>query len=90
MLPLGYLLAIKFEFGLPGLWFALSIAWFLATIVYTYVLLTSDWSTQIVLMKNENHAKEIDHHNSKGMNTDDDVSQKDDHNIRSSEPTRMA
>jgi MATE family multidrug resistance protein len=84
MLPLGYLLAIKFKYGLPGLWFALSTAWFLITVVYTYVVLTSDWRNQIILMKEENHAKEID------MNMDDDLSQKDDHDTKSSELTRMA
>jgi len=36
MLPLGYFLALQKGYGLVGLWFAMSVAWLIATIGYIY------------------------------------------------------
>ncbi len=46
MLPLGYLLAIRYDYGLTGLWFSMSVAWLLATVYYMYVVLNTDWDEQ--------------------------------------------
>ena len=46
MLPLGWLLAVRYELGLVGLWTAMSIAWLLATAIYLAVILFSDWQKQ--------------------------------------------
>lgn len=46
MLPLGWLLAIRYGLGLVGLWTAMSIAWLLATVIYLAVILLSDWQQQ--------------------------------------------
>jgi len=43
MLPLGYLLALKWSYGLAGLWFAMSAGWLVATCMYMYIVVTSDW-----------------------------------------------
>eukprot|EP01035_Chromulina_nebulosa_P023397 gene23397-30322_t len=46
MLPLGWLLAVRYGLGLVGLWTAMSIAWLLATVIYLAVILFSDWQKQ--------------------------------------------
>jgi hypothetical protein len=46
MLPLGWLLAVRYGLGLVGLWTAMSIAWLLATVIYLAVILFSDWQQQ--------------------------------------------
>ena len=34
--------------GLPGLWFAMSTAWLVSTVVYLFVVVRTDWSKQVV------------------------------------------
>jgi len=46
MLPGGYWLALKLRYGLIGLWFAMSIAWFVATCAYFYIVVSTDWQLQ--------------------------------------------
>jgi MATE family multidrug resistance protein len=46
MLPLGYILSLRMKLGLVGLWLSMSIAWLLATIVYLYILIKTDWQEQ--------------------------------------------
>ena len=46
MLPLGYQLAIRSGLGLVGLWLAMSISWLLATFVYLYIVVCTDWQQQ--------------------------------------------
>jgi Na+-driven multidrug efflux pump len=49
MLPMGEILSINMGYGLSGLWFSLSFAWLVSTVVYLTVVLRTDWSTQIVV-----------------------------------------
>jgi MATE family multidrug resistance protein len=46
MLPLGWYLAITLHYGLFGVWGAMSVGWFSATVVYMVVLLMTDWDFQ--------------------------------------------
>jgi len=46
MLPGGYLLALRWSFGLVGLWFAMSLAWLVATVAYLYIVVATDWQSQ--------------------------------------------
>ena len=54
MLPLGYVLSLRMQLGLVGLWLAMSIAWLLATFVYLYIVLTTDWQKQADCAKDRN------------------------------------
>jgi hypothetical protein len=67
MLPLGYYLGIERGFGLFGLWGAMSFAWFLATVAYFYVVVSTDWQVQAddALQRNT-HAKSYSGGNSVG------------------------
>ena len=56
MLPLGWLLAIKFGFGLTGLWVAMSAAWAFATVIYLYIVVTTDWQLQANYAKERNQS----------------------------------
>jgi MATE family multidrug resistance protein len=51
LLPVGWLLAIRLEYGLFGLWAAMCIAWFVATCVFSYILLNIDWEAQAVAVR---------------------------------------
>lgn len=52
MLPLGWLLAVRYGLGLVGLWTAMSIAWALATVIYLVVIQLSDWQKQADAARN--------------------------------------
>ena len=56
MLPLGYQLAIRSGLGLVGLWLAMSISWLLATFVYLYIVVYTDWQQQAEEAKNRNES----------------------------------
>ena len=46
MLPLGWYWAIVLQYGLWGVWGAMSIGWLCATVVYVTVLMLTDWEAQ--------------------------------------------
>jgi hypothetical protein len=54
MLPLGYLLALKLDYGLIGIWLALSAGWIFATSVYLYVIVHTDWQAQADCARDRN------------------------------------
>jgi uncharacterized membrane protein len=55
MLPLGWLLAVRYGLGLVGLWTAMSIAWALATVIYLVVIQLSDWQKQADAARKRNN-----------------------------------
>ena len=57
MLPLGYYLAINLNFGVIGLWFSMSLAWFVATVFYCYVLITTNWEDEVIEAEKRNQIK---------------------------------
>ena len=56
MLPLGYLLSLRLNLGLVGLWLAMSIAWLVATLVYLYIVVCTDWQQQADLARERNES----------------------------------
>jgi Na+-driven multidrug efflux pump len=54
MLPLGYYLVVQRAYGVRGLWFAMSMAWLIATIYYLFVVVTTDWQSQADLARLRN------------------------------------
>ena len=54
MLPLGYFLAIHLGYGLPGLWFAMSMSWVMATVLYMYVICSTEWQKECHLARERN------------------------------------
>ena len=63
MLPLGWWLALRDGQGIIGLWLAMSVAWFVATVLYLVTVYRTDWKTQIIVKP------DVD---SSGMKDDDD------------------
>lgn len=51
LLPLGYFLGIHMGYGIVGLWSAMSVAWLLATFVYFYILVNTDWKAQAIICR---------------------------------------
>jgi Na+-driven multidrug efflux pump len=45
LLPGGYYLGLQLQYGLMGLWTAMSAAWLVATVGYLWVIYQTDWKT---------------------------------------------
>jgi MATE family multidrug resistance protein len=61
MLPGGYWLALKLRYGLIGLWLAMSLAWFVVTCAYFYIVVSTGWQSQADEAHSRNvHAAEED------------------------------
>ena len=60
MLPLGWQLAITYDFGIVGIWFAMSVAWLIMTIVYLWIIICTDWRTQMLTLSSSSRVGETD------------------------------
>lgn len=54
MLPLGWYWAITMQYGLFGVWGAMSVGWFSATLLYLTILYRTDWDEQAQLAAKRN------------------------------------
>lgn len=56
LLPLGWALGIHWRFGIAGLWLAMSTAWLVATVVYTAIIVNTNWEDQCVIDEAQHEA----------------------------------
>lgn len=56
LLPVGWLLGVRLGFGLSGLWSAMSLAWLTATLIFSAVVLRTDWQEQVEVVRRRNES----------------------------------
>ena len=46
IIPLGYYTSITLQYDLIGIWLSMSVGWFVATVIYSYILYSTNWDEQ--------------------------------------------
>jgi Na+-driven multidrug efflux pump len=71
MLPFGYYWGgVYCGYGLMGLWAGMSLAWLVATIIFTWIVMRTDWSDPSLIVNK--HSKNRNNDSAKGQESAND------------------